>query len=119
MQQTLRYMTKLDRAINKQKDLISLGEFYRSINISSADLFDILKKVTQFVFPFVSMGAFICIFFLLKTAPSCQDIIMDCIWLGLPEPCLDYFSFLPTDDGICCTFNGAKYNDPELNIESK
>lgn len=45
-------------------------------------------------------------------------MIMDCIWLGLPDPCFEYFSFLPTDDGICCTFNGAKYDDPELQIET-
>ncbi|XP_046649315.1 pickpocket protein 28-like isoform X2 [Daphnia pulicaria] len=96
MQQTLRYMTKLDRAIKNEKELENLSEFYRTQNISSADLFDVLKK----------------------SAPSCRDMVMDCIWLGIPAPCFEYFSFLPTDDGICCTFNGAKYNDPELEIES-
>lgn len=45
MQQTLRYMTKLDRAIDKEKELAGLGEYYRSLNITSADLFDVLKKV--------------------------------------------------------------------------
>jgi len=28
-----------------------------------------------------------------------------------------YFTLLPTDDGICCTFNGAAYSDPQLGIE--
>lgn len=46
MQQTLRYMTKLDRAIKNEKELENLSEFYRTQNISSADLFDVLKKVT-------------------------------------------------------------------------
>lgn len=32
---------------------------------------------------------------------------------------MDYFSFLPSDDGICCTFNGANYTDPELGIQSR
>ena len=51
MQQTLRYMTKLDRAIKNEKELENLSEFYRTLNISSADLFDVLKKVTQHCFP--------------------------------------------------------------------
>ncbi len=56
---------------------------------------------------------------LLQTAPSCSDIIMDCNWLGLTEPCMKYFSFLPTDDGMCCTFNSGKYVDSVLDIESR
>jgi hypothetical protein len=51
MQQTLRYMTKLDRAIKNEKELENLSEFYRTLNISSADLFDVLKKVTQHCLP--------------------------------------------------------------------
>ena len=38
-------MTKLDRAINKEKELQDLSKFYRSMNISSGDLFGVLKKV--------------------------------------------------------------------------
>jgi len=45
MQKTLRYMTKLDRAINNQEDLKSLNQFYRTVNISAKDLFQILKNV--------------------------------------------------------------------------
>ncbi|KAI9552640.1 putative amiloride-sensitive sodium channel [Daphnia sinensis] len=97
MQETLRYMTKLDRAITNEKELEYLNGYYEALNISSLDLFEILRE----------------------SAPSCKDMIMDCIWLGLPSPCFDYFSFVPTDDGICCTFNGAKYDDMELNIKSK
>ncbi|KAI9552641.1 putative amiloride-sensitive sodium channel [Daphnia sinensis] len=96
MQETLRYMTKLDRAITNEKELEYLNGYYEALNISSLDLFEILRE----------------------SAPSCKDMIMDCIWLGLPSPCFDYFSFVPTDDGICCTFNGAKYDDLELNIKS-
>ncbi|KAI9565143.1 putative amiloride-sensitive sodium channel [Daphnia sinensis] len=96
MQKTLRYMTKLDRAIQNEKELDNLSGYYKSLNISSTDLFDVLKK----------------------SAPSCRDMVMDCIWLGVPSPCIEYFSFLPTDDGICCTFNGAKYEDAELDIKS-
>ncbi|XP_046452018.1 pickpocket protein 28-like [Daphnia pulex] len=95
MQLTLRYMTKLDRAINNERELKELNEFYKSRNISALDLFKILEM----------------------TAPSCSDIIMDCNWLGLTEPCMEYFSFLPTDDGMCCTFNSDKYFDSMLGIE--
>ena len=45
MQKTLRYMTKLDRAINNEKDLMELERKYKSLNINSTDLFDVLKKV--------------------------------------------------------------------------
>lgn len=43
---------------------------------------------------------------------------MDCNWLGLSTPCIEYFSFVPTDDGLCCTFNGGRYSDPVLGLES-
>jgi hypothetical protein len=46
-------------------------------------------------------------------------MMMDCKWLESTEPCMEYFSFLPTDDGMCCTFNGAKYLDSMLGIESR
>lgn len=96
MQSTLRYMTKLDRAINNERPLKELNQFYKSRNISALDLFKILEE----------------------TAPSCSDMVMDCNWLGLTKPCMEFFSFLPTDDGMCCTFNSAKYFDPMLGIQS-
>lgn len=46
-------------------------------------------------------------------------MVMDCNWLGLTKPCMEFFSFLPTDDGMCCTFNSAKYFDPMLGIQSR
>jgi len=46
MQLTLRYMTKLDRAINNEKELKELDEFYKSRNISALDLFKILEMVS-------------------------------------------------------------------------
>ncbi len=46
MQLTLRYMTKLDRAINNEKELKELDEFYKSRNISALDLFKILETVS-------------------------------------------------------------------------
>ncbi len=45
MQSTLRYMTKLDRAINNKKELRALNRLYQSANISANDLFQILKNV--------------------------------------------------------------------------
>lgn len=95
-QQTLRFMTKLDRAIDNGERLKELSEFYASQNISSLDLFHLLKL----------------------TAPNCNDMVLDCIWQGLPAPCNDYLSFLPSDDGLCCVFNGAIYNDTELGLHS-
>ncbi|XP_057370231.1 pickpocket protein 28-like [Daphnia carinata] len=97
LQSTLRYMTKLDRAINNEEELLRLSRYYEARNISALDLFRILKK----------------------TAPSCSDMVLDCSWLGLTEPCMHYFSFLPTDDGMCCTFNGGNYFDTILDIDSK
>jgi len=44
-QQTLRFMTKLDRAIDNGERLKELSEFYASQNISSLDLFHLLKLV--------------------------------------------------------------------------
>jgi hypothetical protein len=40
-------MTKLDRAAKKEHDLGVLSRFYKSENITSTDLFDLLKRVTQ------------------------------------------------------------------------
>lgn len=45
LQSTLRYMTKLDRAINNEEELLRLGSYYEARNISALDLFRILKKV--------------------------------------------------------------------------
>jgi hypothetical protein len=45
MQLTLRYMTKLDRAINNEKELKELEKFYQLHNISALDLFNILVEV--------------------------------------------------------------------------
>ena len=45
MQKTLRYMTKLDRAINNKVNLEQLKQFYESAHISANDLFQILKNV--------------------------------------------------------------------------
>lgn len=47
LQSTLRYMTKLDRAINNEKELDELNEFYQSHNISALDLFYILEEVNN------------------------------------------------------------------------
>lgn len=49
MQKTLRYMTKLDRAIQNEKELDNLSGYYKSLNITSTDLFDVLKKVHRLV----------------------------------------------------------------------
>jgi len=45
MQNTLRYMTKLDRAINNENKLSELDTLYNSYNITPADLFNILNRV--------------------------------------------------------------------------
>ncbi|XP_057370230.1 pickpocket protein 28-like [Daphnia carinata] len=102
LQSTLRFMTKLDRAFDEYNDeenqekLLEMSQLYQARNISASDLFEILKKA----------------------APACSDMMLDCKWLESPEPCMEYFSFLPTDDGMCCTFNGAKYLDSMLGIEA-
>ena len=54
-----------------------------------------------------------------QTAPSCQEMIKDCKWLGSNRPCMEYFSFVPTDDGMCCSFNSANYTDAQLNISAE
>lgn len=40
-------MTKLDRAIDNEKPLEQLNEFYKSQNISALDLFKILEEVLE------------------------------------------------------------------------
>ena len=45
MQETLRYMTKLDRAILAEQQLQQLSQFFRSENISPMDLFMLLREV--------------------------------------------------------------------------
>ena len=109
-------MTKLDRAIDNEKELKELDQFYKSRNISALDLFKILEEVSESLnltlFDPFNLTA------ITQTAPSCSEIIMDCNWLGLTDPCMEYFSFLPTDDGMCCTFNSGKYFDSVLGIES-
>ena len=47
MQLTLRYMTKLDRAIDNEKELKELYQFYKSQNISALELFKILEEVNK------------------------------------------------------------------------
>lgn len=47
MQSTLRYMTKLDRAITNEDELEELSQFFESQGISALDLFKILKKVIE------------------------------------------------------------------------
>lgn len=43
-------------------------------------------------------------------------MIENCTWLGNPE-CKKYLSYIPTDEGICITFNyGANYSDPLLDF---
>ena len=48
MQDTLRYMTKLDRAINAQDELQRLSQFYKMANVTPNDLFEVLKRVRDF-----------------------------------------------------------------------
>ena len=38
-------MTKLDRALNNEDELIELSKFYQTQNVSSLDLFRILRRV--------------------------------------------------------------------------
>jgi len=45
MQNTLRYMTKLDRAINNEDKLSELDNLYNTHNITPVDLFNILNRV--------------------------------------------------------------------------
>lgn len=122
IQDTLRYMTKLDRAHLNEEPLKELSDLYRSVNISPNDLFDLLKSVSA-VLQVQYMNQ-LCIPIIVghemkQSTPSCGQLIMDCAWQGNPESCLNYFSFLPTDDGICCTFNGANYSDPDLGIKPR
>lgn len=47
MQKTLRYMTKLDRAINNEDELNALNQFYQTSDITATDLFNVLKEVNK------------------------------------------------------------------------
>lgn len=41
------YMTKLDRAIDRERELKSLSRFYQEANITSKDLFQVLQDVSE------------------------------------------------------------------------
>ncbi|KAG8233702.1 hypothetical protein J437_LFUL013354 [Ladona fulva] len=43
--------------------------------------------------------------FMAKVTPSCRDILKHCRWAGFPINCLEVFSEIITDDGLCCSFN--------------
>ncbi|KAK2717807.1 hypothetical protein QYM36_006566, partial [Artemia franciscana] len=40
-------------------------------------------------------------------APSCKDMIQFCTWQKKIIDCRKYFILRPSDEGLCCVFNGA------------
>lgn len=104
IQETLRYMTKLDRALGDGQDerLNTLNKYYEDKGISSKHLYRLMKDT--------SVGF-----------PNCKDVVLDCTWQGMTstkqnQSCYDLFAFMPTDDGFCCVFNGGNYTDEALGI---
>ncbi|GLV34588.1 pickpocket 24 [Carabus blaptoides fortunei] len=45
---------------------------------------------------------------LLMLAPSCEEILVKCFWLGRERNCSEMFRTRQTMDGYCCTFNYKK-----------
>ncbi|XP_065348977.1 sodium channel protein Nach-like [Cloeon dipterum] len=45
--------------------------------------------------------------FMRDVSPSCSDIMVNCQWKGVEQPCNQLFSRSYSDNGMCCSFNYA------------
>lgn len=45
---------------------------------------------------------------LLQVSQPCSDMLVWCSYGGIEFDCLDIFSSILTDDGLCCIFNGVR-----------
>lgn len=41
-----------------------------------------------------------------KVSQSCEDMLIWCSYGGIEYDCMDIFSSILTDEGLCCIFNG-------------
>ena len=80
--QSLRYLAKIDESNKQESDLRNISQVIKSHNISTEELVHILGQ----------------------TSPSCDELIIDCLWKSNEMKCVQLFRPRPTDDGICCSF---------------
>ena len=81
--QTLHDLTNIDLLTFKERELKLAAEIFARHGIHSDELVDIFRRTT----------------------PSCDDIIIDCIWDDTLGPCAHLIRQRLTDDGICCSFS--------------
>ena len=80
---TLRRLAQIDTLLGKEDELKEAADILNRNGIYSDELVEILNR----------------------TAPSCDDIVIDCIWQGIKGPCANLIRQRLTDFGICCSFS--------------
>jgi hypothetical protein len=53
-------------------------------------------------------------FFMRNISPRCDEILAYCEWRAVVKNCNELFEMVHTDEGFCCSFNGAVHDmEPE------
>ena len=55
---------------------------------------------------------------IVRVTPSCEEMLVDCIWKSDLVPCNLLFSSRLTDEGLCCSFR-AERNDHYLHTDQR
>ena len=87
--QTLRYFIKFDSLLNEEAEFHATTKSLKANGIS-------IEKIISVIY---------------KVAPTCSDLIVDCLWKSGAVPCHQLFTYKMTDDGLCCSLN----NDFSMN----
>ena len=89
MQETLRFMTKLDRAILQEEQLQQLSQFYRSENISPMDLFKLLRDVSWHSFNRIELRITKISRILFIACNRQLPVVANLLWIVFGKGCLD------------------------------
>lgn len=83
MLKSLSYVIKLDMLLSQQvEEFHRIKESLKEHGLDTEDLVEAMMKV----------------------APSCEDLLVDCVWKSEVIPCDQLFSPRLTDEGLCCSF---------------
>ena len=81
--ETLRHFSRFDILTHRSQELKAAAKILNQYGVDSDQVVDILNR----------------------TSPSCDDIIIDCVWDDTFGPCAHLIRQRLTDDGICCSFS--------------
>ncbi|XP_059611801.1 sodium channel protein Nach-like [Phlebotomus argentipes] len=92
----VRLLGKLhDYDVDGRSDFLAFHELLEKLSFANDSVsFDIMKIIR-------------------KLTPHCSDILLQCLWLGQEQPCMNLFSFRRTQYGFCCTFNYIRKDSSE------